>query len=63
MTDDFFGFIFDSGARDFLESKIFDFIAFETSNFNNPKNIRIYYGDISGNCKIVDLDPYINRNH
>lgn len=62
MTDDFFGFIFDSGARDFLESKIFDFIAIETSNFNNPKNIRIYYGDISGNCKIVDLDPYINRN-
>lgn len=62
MTNNFFGFVFDSGEDDFAIYKIFETIVTSIKNINANIPILFYYGEVTDNTRDFDLEPFINRN-
>ena len=62
MTDNYFSFIFDSGDKQYSHINIFEILCSFLSNEDHSTKIQISHGDLLSDCRIVDIEPYINRN-
>lgn len=62
MTENFFGFIFDSGGEEYDVSNFFELIVSALLDDEELNPIQFYYGDILDSSKMVDIDRFINRN-
>lgn len=62
MTENFFGFIFDSGAKGYNVPYFFEIILSSMKDFEISNLIGFYYGDVTDSCNRIDIDRFINRN-
>lgn len=62
MTSDFFAYVYDTGREDFQIYEIFSSIISSLKELRIKHPVYFYHGEITGTCKIFDLEPYINRN-
>ncbi len=56
MTENFFGFIFDSGAKGYNVPYFFEIILSSMKDFEISNLIGFYYGDVTDSCNIIDID-------